>query len=53
LSSSLPPAELARQDSDVLVEIKYLFSITPEVRKGGENPERFSLKNRDRTLWSK
>jgi hypothetical protein len=36
LGSSLPPAELARRDSDVFEELKRLFSTTPEVRKETE-----------------
>jgi hypothetical protein len=36
LGSSLPPAELARQDLGVFEELKRLFSITPEVRKETE-----------------
>jgi hypothetical protein len=50
LGSSLPPAELARQDSMLLVEMKCLFSIAPEARKGGESPECLSLKNSNQTL---
>jgi hypothetical protein len=33
LGSSLPPTELARQDSGVFEELKRLFSTTPEVGK--------------------
>jgi hypothetical protein len=36
LGPSLPPAELARQDSCVFEELKRLFSTTPEVRKETE-----------------
>jgi hypothetical protein len=36
LGSSLPPAELARQDSGVFEELKQLFSTTPKVRKETE-----------------
>jgi hypothetical protein len=50
LGTSLPPAELARRDSGVFEEMKYLFSITPEARKGGESPECLFLKNFNRTL---
>jgi hypothetical protein len=33
LSSSLPPAELARQDSALFGEVKHLFSTAPEAEK--------------------
>jgi hypothetical protein len=36
--------------SNVLVEIKYIFSIAPEARKGGECLECLSLKNSNRML---
>jgi hypothetical protein len=36
LGSSLPPAELARQDSVLFGEVKCLFSTAPEVRKETE-----------------
>jgi hypothetical protein len=36
LGSSLPPAELAMQDSGVFEELKRLFSTTPKVRKETE-----------------
>jgi hypothetical protein len=36
LGSSLPPAELARRDSDVFEELKRLFFTTPEVEKETE-----------------
>jgi hypothetical protein len=36
LGSSLPPAELARQDSALFGEVKCLFSTAPEVRKETE-----------------
>jgi hypothetical protein len=32
------------------VEVKCLFSIAPEARKGGESPECLSLKNSNRKL---
>jgi hypothetical protein len=41
---------LSAQDSGVFKEIKCLFSIAPEARKGCENPECLSLKNSNRTL---
>jgi hypothetical protein len=50
LGSSLPLAEFTRRDSDVLVEIKCIFSIMPEARKGDESSEYLSLKNSNRTL---
>jgi hypothetical protein len=37
------------RDSGVFEEMKCLFSITPEVRKGGKSPECLSLKNSNRT----
>jgi hypothetical protein len=45
LGSSLPPAELARQDSALFGEVKCLFSIAPDVGKeteanGGHKGER-------------
>jgi hypothetical protein len=36
LGSSLPPAELARRDSALFGEVKYLFSSAPEVGKETE-----------------
>jgi hypothetical protein len=36
LGSSLPPAELARQDLALFVEVKRLFSTIPEVGKETE-----------------
>jgi hypothetical protein len=36
LGSSLPPAELARQDSGVFEELKRLFSTTPKIIKETE-----------------
>jgi hypothetical protein len=36
LGSSLPPAELARRDLGVFVEMKCLFSIVSKDEKGGE-----------------
>jgi hypothetical protein len=53
LGSSLPPAELARQDSGVFEELKRLFSITSEVGKetevdGGQRGDR--MLNRTRSL---
>jgi hypothetical protein len=41
LGPSLPPAELARQDSGVFVEMKRLFSIAPKDEKGGKVMEVF------------
>jgi hypothetical protein len=45
LGSSLPPAELTRWDSGVLVEMKCSFSFTPEVGRSGEVAEEFSAEN--------
>jgi hypothetical protein len=45
--SSLPPAELARQDSGVFEELKRLFSTTPEV---GKETEANGGHRSDRTL---
>jgi hypothetical protein len=51
LGSSLPPAELARQDSGVFEELKWLFSTTPEVGKETEaNWGHRSDRTLDRTL---
>jgi hypothetical protein len=44
LGSSLPPTELARRDLALFGEVKRLSFIAPEAIKGGESPERFSLK---------
>jgi hypothetical protein len=41
LGSSLPPAELARRDLGVFVEMKRLFFIVPKDGKGGEVTEGF------------
>jgi hypothetical protein len=51
LGSSLPLAELARQDSGVFEELKRLFSTTPEVRKETEaNGGHTGDRTLDRTL---
>jgi hypothetical protein len=51
LGSSLPPAELARRDSGVFVEIKRLLSIAPKDGKGGKVAGVF-MRNTRRTLVS-
>jgi hypothetical protein len=53
LGSSLPPAELARQDSGIFEELKRLFSTMPEVRKeteanGGHQDDRTLHRTRSR-----
>jgi hypothetical protein len=39
LGSSLPPAELARWDLGIFVEMKHLFSLAPDARTRGEVTE--------------
>jgi hypothetical protein len=41
---------LRAQDSGIFEEMKCLFCIGPETRKGGESPKLLSLKNSNRTL---
>jgi hypothetical protein len=56
LSSSLPPAELARRDSVLFGKVKHLFSTTPKVEKRRRMSGVFLTENSDRTLdrtWSK
>jgi hypothetical protein len=50
LGSSLSSTKLVRQDSMLFMEIKCLFSIAPEARKGGKSLECLSLKNSNQTL---
>jgi hypothetical protein len=40
----------SRRDSTLCVEVKCLFYIMPEARKGGNSPNCLSLKNSNRTL---
>jgi hypothetical protein len=58
LGSSLPPAELARRDSCIFEELKWLFSTTPEVGKeteanGGHRSDRTLDRTRSLFDWTR